>query len=123
MPEKYETRPCIQAYGNVSILLETLRWMESIYLGFSDSSDSHCKHAFESYSSTKLSQAEKKFQRLVEYNYQLRESLAKERIPVSHAASDLIRFVSSTPDPLVPAVWGERAEDPFKENGSCCNIV
>ncbi|KAI8854987.1 hypothetical protein BC829DRAFT_106570 [Chytridium lagenaria] len=58
----------------------------------------------------KQTQAEKKLQRLVDYNAQLHESLNRHRLPVSQASYELIKFCSENPDPLLPSIWEQRAE-------------
>ncbi|KAJ3217199.1 hypothetical protein HDU67_008328 [Dinochytrium kinnereticum] len=75
------------------------------------------------YQAPKQTQSEKKLQRLIEYNAQLHESLNRNRMPVSQASYELVKFCSETPDPLLPSVWGERTEDPFTDSASCCTIL
>ncbi|KGB75819.2 guanine nucleotide-binding protein subunit gamma [Cryptococcus deuterogattii R265] len=54
----------------------------------------------------KTSMAELKLRRLNEHNARLREDLARPRARVSEASISLIKYCSSTKDPLLPSVWG-----------------
>lgn len=71
----------------------------------------------------KTSMAELKLRRLNEHNARLREDLARPRARVSEASISLIKYCSSTKDPLLPSVWGPpgKGEDPYAPPDiGCC---
>ncbi|KAI8343309.1 G-protein gamma-like domain-containing protein [Chlamydoabsidia padenii] len=70
--------------------------------------------------------AELKLRRLLIHNQNLKTQLELPRLPVSEASKSLIEFCSSTPDPLIPSLWGPVKEDPFtplKGKWSCCVMM
>ncbi|KAJ3414299.1 hypothetical protein HDV05_006748 [Chytridiales sp. JEL 0842] len=74
-----------------------------------------------------LAKAERKLQRILNANAKLAQSLERSRIPVSEAASSLVRFCYETADPLVPSsgAGGYKEVNPFvarKEKEGCCSI-
>ncbi|WWC91147.1 uncharacterized protein L201_006088 [Kwoniella dendrophila CBS 6074] len=73
----------------------------------------------------KQSMAELKLRRLNEHNIRLREDLARPRLRVSEASLNLIKFCTSTRDPMLPSIWGSsnKNADPFAppEKG-CCTL-
>ncbi|EJF66306.1 G-protein gamma subunit [Dichomitus squalens] len=73
----------------------------------------------------KQSMSELKLRRLSEHNARLREDLARPRIRVSEASKSLINYCKSTPDHLIPSVWGpvSKAEDPFAVPNQGCQCV
>ncbi|KNZ73792.1 Guanine nucleotide-binding protein subunit gamma, partial [Termitomyces sp. J132] len=73
----------------------------------------------------KQSMSELKLRRLMEHNQRLREDLALNRIRVSVASADLIRYCKSTKDSLLPSVWGpvNKNEDPYAPPAQGCNCV
>ncbi|KAI9338581.1 G-protein gamma subunit [Zopfochytrium polystomum] len=80
-------------------------------------------------SSTRAERELNKLRRLQELNLRLEHSLSMPIIPVSAAARDLVKFCTSTPDPLLPSVWGEFSKDrPYTSNPTaseqgCCAIL
>ncbi|KIK59559.1 hypothetical protein GYMLUDRAFT_44519 [Collybiopsis luxurians FD-317 M1] len=67
--------------------------------------------------------SELKLRRLLEHNARLKDDLARPRVKVSEASASLIRYCKTTKDHLVPSVWGQNSDDPYKETGSkCCSI-
>ncbi|ORY33105.1 G-protein gamma-like domain-containing protein [Naematelia encephala] len=74
----------------------------------------------------KQSMAELKLRRLTEHNQRLREDLARPRVRVSEASNNLIKYSTSTKDPMLPHLWGApgKGEDPYSpvEKG-CCIIM
>ncbi|KAH9900841.1 G-protein gamma subunit [Trametes coccinea BRFM310] len=73
----------------------------------------------------KQSMSELKLRRLTEHNQRLREDLARPRIRVSEASKSLINYCKSTPDHLIPSVWGpvSKADDPFGPPPTGCQCV
>ncbi|ADV23128.1 guanine nucleotide-binding protein subunit gamma [Cryptococcus gattii Ru294] len=74
----------------------------------------------------KTSMAELKLRRLNEHNARLREDLARPRARVSEASISLIKYCSSTKDPLLPSVWGPpgKGEDPYAPpDTGCCTTT
>ncbi|KAI8800470.1 G-protein gamma-like domain-containing protein [Cladochytrium replicatum] len=65
---------------------------------------------------------EQKLRRLIEHSMRLREQLDIRRITVSEASNSLVTFVTSTPDPLLPSVWGpvDKKDDPFAAPSGGC---
>ncbi|KZP21221.1 hypothetical protein FIBSPDRAFT_860912 [Athelia psychrophila] len=73
----------------------------------------------------KQSMSEIKLRRLLENNQRLRDDVARPRMRVSEASTNLIRYCKSTKDTLVPSVWGPvaKGEDPYAPPASGCNCV
>ncbi|KAL1925131.1 uncharacterized protein VTP21DRAFT_14 [Calcarisporiella thermophila] len=69
--------------------------------------------------------SETKYRRMQEHIQRLREYHELPRIRVSEASESLIKYCSSTRDPLVPSVWGpvDRREDPFAPQSTGCCVV
>lgn len=51
-----------------------------------------------------------KLRRIEQLNEKLRESLKRDRIPASRAATLIIELAQETPDPLVPSSWPLQSE-------------
>lgn len=51
-----------------------------------------------------------KLRRIEQLNANLRETLARDRIPASRAAALIIQTLQDTPDPLIPLLWKTSAE-------------
>ncbi|KAI9237212.1 hypothetical protein MVEG_08966 [Podila verticillata NRRL 6337] len=70
--------------------------------------------------------SEMRLQRQLEHNKRLREQFELDRISVSEASSQLIKFCQSHRDVFVPQVWGEldKREDPFMaQPKGCCTLM
>ncbi|KAL1916008.1 uncharacterized protein VTP21DRAFT_6012 [Calcarisporiella thermophila] len=71
--------------------------------------------------------SESKLRKMQEHIQRLREYHELPRIRVSEASESLIKYCSSTRDPLVPSVWGPlgRGEDPFVPQAAigCCVVT
>ena len=78
-----------------------------------------------------------KLRKLIEHTARLKEQLDMPRIKVSEASETyasfiflsffyrLIKYVTSTKDPLLPTVWGpvDKKDDPFVSTGGGCCVV
>ncbi|KAI8086291.1 heterotrimeric G-protein gamma subunit (G-gamma, Gpg) [Halteromyces radiatus] len=70
--------------------------------------------------------AELKLRRLLLHNQTLKTQLDLPRLPVSEASQKLIDYCQTTPDPLLPSLWGPVKEDPFtplKSKWACCLVM
>ncbi|KAI9293873.1 guanine nucleotide-binding protein subunit gamma [Neoconidiobolus thromboides FSU 785] len=69
--------------------------------------------------------SEQKLKKLIENNRNLRQQLDLPRIPVSEASQSLIKYATTTPDYLIPQIWGSAPVDPFNPNKatSCCTVM
>ncbi|KAI8865525.1 G-protein gamma subunit [Ramicandelaber brevisporus] len=73
---------------------------------------------------SQVTASDAKLKKLQDYCQRLRELLELPRVPVSQASQSLIRYCSTTKDPLVPSVWGPPPQDPWAPQGkSCCSIA
>ncbi|KAJ1500085.1 Guanine nucleotide-binding protein subunit gamma 1 [Coelomomyces lativittatus] len=67
--------------------------------------------------------SELKLKKLKELNARLQEHLDMPRLTLSKASQQLIDYVKSTKDYLVPSVWGtiDKKEDPYGPVGGPCS--
>ncbi|KAJ3330254.1 hypothetical protein HDU76_006078 [Blyttiomyces sp. JEL0837] len=69
-----------------------------------------------------LEKERRKLYRYIDANRRMRETLERPTIPVSKAASDLVRFCMETPDPMLDSSVND---GPYgaQPGGSCCVIL
>ncbi|RUS23396.1 GGL domain-containing protein [Jimgerdemannia flammicorona] len=66
---------------------------------------------------------ENKLQKQLDLNNRLREILERNAVPASEACQTLLKYVSTTTDYLLPALWGEPEENPYVVKSKPCGCV
>ncbi|CEP16748.1 hypothetical protein [Parasitella parasitica] len=64
--------------------------------------------------------SEAKLKRILESNKKLKRQLDIPRVPVSEASRSLIDYCQSTPDLMLPSIWGNKDSDPLAEPVNKC---
>ncbi|KXN73014.1 hypothetical protein CONCODRAFT_47121 [Conidiobolus coronatus NRRL 28638] len=69
--------------------------------------------------------SEHRLKKLLDQTERLKQQLSLPRVTVSEASQSLIKFATTTVDPLLPSIWGSQAgNNPLNaQSGGCCSIA